>query len=1254
MYPAIPYIANVLGHSVIYEEHKGNFAHARKVAEAELINAQRSGDLGSLADAWLARGLIHLLQGEPPRAINCFVKVQQLVPSDSNRCLRAISYSNLATYWRYNLFPDGSGANSAELQARWNGQAYAASQDSQREAAFRQANESNVKFESLLVHQFLGNLLPSRSFVQTSRHQATSAMTSQLLQLALQGIESFRKEAEKIAPTMLAYADLAAADLCHRAGNSQWAEQFLHRAFDIYQQNKDLSGAGTCRMIAGDWRAAPFSTPKVWNLAIQESSSSGSDLSWPLEAEEFGLAGTNLSDCRQMYDQAKEMFEIAGSPRALANIELRYGYLAMLEGNYESAINHAKQARDAFVSCGDRLGYWLAEAHRVLSRIGAGQYPEEGSVAEAMGRWGASDGSFSYALGLGLMFGRVGRHWLIRKGDYERSLACYRLAALLYKSLRATTNLAKSLVDQGTVYQALGERNTALTLYEQALDTSGGDTSAPSSLAPSWQVQRIMLANDVFQLYQEAKNPDGMERSVRRLEEFLIPLQGTSSVQTTEADSAAVEVFALSNLARSTIEQTTVMVPAYRALTARNRGDSVEANRLFTEAISAVQEINEDRRDLTEAIVFAHLKEYGKAVEAFHRYLAKGGANLGFIGTLASVMQGSGGEWGQQEVLRQVERTYEQAFTFFVRTKAYSEAKAYFDELIKLTNENWLTRDTRPWLTLSDCAEMYEGLKEWTTALEYYDQAIRELEARRNQLSRDELKTALVAGSGPQYLYFQATRAALTLAKQAGSNDNAKLYAARAFEYSERGKARALLDLMAGSATLAGSSAVESQTMRAWRQVNAQLTLWRGLLALERNKREMDQDRITDLIQYIAEQQDELDKLEGQLSQSNPNFYQAISIQTQVMSAEDVCAALPKDTALLQYSFLGDDFLAWAMTAEGIIEPHMAVVDAKALDRQIKGFHSACMEHQALDPLGSQLAEIFLSPFADVIERYTHLIVVPYGAAHVLPFHALPWKSEPVGASRVLSYLPSTSALQFVRSRDTIQPPDRILAVGSPKDMMYHHPLTDELVPTPDLPAAAAEATFVASLFPNGKALIGDQATEAAVRELLANYPLLHFATHGVLSEEAPLISAILLANGEALNVYELMGLQLNADLVVLSACRTALGEITGGDDVIGLTRGLLGTGAGAAIVSLWPVNDLSTSLLMGEFYRQLRDHKAAAEALHAAQNYLRKLEPPQIKAELERLRDAGYTRDTMRRGAPITSNDYSHPHFWAPFILIG
>jgi len=151
--------------------------------------------------------------------------------------------------------------------------------------------------------------------------------------------------------------------------------------------------------------------------------------------------------------------------------------------------------------------------------------------------------------------------------------------------------------------------------------------------------------------------------------------------------------------------------------------------------------------------------------------------------------------------------------------------------------------------------------------------------------------------------------------------------------------------------------------------------------------------------------------------------------------------------------------------------------------------------------------------------------------------------------------------------------------------------------------------------------------------------------------------------------VYELMGERLNAELVVLSACDTARGAATGGDDVLGLTRALLAAGARRAIVSLWPVDDVSTSLLMGRFYGRLRDGAGPVEALTSAQRDLRTMRPAEIADALatveECLRKTGAT-ETMtplpvaaRPRVPAAPAEtlppvYDHPYYWAPFILIG
>jgi CHAT domain-containing protein len=1288
---SFPHIASALGHSILYEEQKGDLAQARQLAEQALERARRQQDPGDLADALLGRGIVHLLQGEPRPALACFEQSEQALPQDPHRRLRATSYAYLAGFWSYNLLPDGSGAGGAEIEARWDGRAYAQAHEGRWQALYAQASRPEVLLESLLVFQVLTSLQAGRAFLQTARFGQSGLDAAQLLQQALQSPFGFRQKAERVraSPALLAYADLVAADLCRRAGDGQSAGQLLQRAWQFYGQAGDAAGVGACQMLWGDWHAAPFSSPLIWNLALQEGSSGGSDLAWTLETIERSQQGADLTQARAAYDQARELFSRASAPRGLAQLQLREDYLAVLAEDYAAAAEHAAAAEGAFEACGDLLGVRLAQAHRLLARVGAGRLPEERELAAEIGRWGASQGSFSYALGLGLLLGREGRHWLIRQGDYERALACYRLCEALYTALSAGTNRAASVVDQATVYHALGERTAALALYEEALDLYDQEIATRSEGGERLRILAIQVANEVYDLYLKTMDTDGMARSAARLEALVAALPAAGQLSTesqgleainqilsgglqamlssTADDNAFLdtESFAASNLARSTIEQARVLVPAYRAADARARGDGPQAERLFSEALAAAQTAHASRRDFLEGVVLGQKRDYGPATEAFERYLAGGGADSGFLGDLSAFMEQAGGLQGQQERRRQQARTYEQGFAFMVRVKAYSRARAYLQELIQIEGAEWWSHSTQPWLELSDLGQMYEGLGNSEQALACYDRAIRELETRRHQLGRDEYKAALAAGSGAQYLYFQAARAALALPEPGGP--------VRSFAYLEQGKARSLLDLMAGSAALASASAAESEAMRAWRQANAQLALWRGLLAQARGKQSASADQVAYLGGQVEAQEEALRRIEIELSRTNPDFYQALNVEAQTLSVEQVATALakqdalldqttapdedgrrtPATTALLQYAFLGEDLLAWAITARGIIAQHRIALDSKALAHQIGQFRQACARPRSrVEALSQELAQTFLAPLADAIRAHARLIIVPYGAAHALPFHALPWEKQPLAASHAISYLPSASALQFVGSG--LLRGQRMLAVGDPANMAYRGPLDDVSIPVDPLPAAATEAAFVASLFAQGQALISEQATEEAVRSMLGQVPILHFATHGMLSEEAPLLSAILLAGGEAINVYELMGLRLDAELVVLSACRTALGEITGGDDVIGLTRGLLAAGARAAVVSLWPVDDASTSLLMGAFYRHLRAGEPAALALQAAVNYLRTLEPAEILARVGKLRKAGYTRDARHRAAIQPAADYAHPYYWAPFLLVG
>jgi CHAT domain-containing protein len=151
------------------------------------------------------------------------------------------------------------------------------------------------------------------------------------------------------------------------------------------------------------------------------------------------------------------------------------------------------------------------------------------------------------------------------------------------------------------------------------------------------------------------------------------------------------------------------------------------------------------------------------------------------------------------------------------------------------------------------------------------------------------------------------------------------------------------------------------------------------------------------------------------------------------------------------------------------------------------------------------------------------------------------------------------------------------------------------------------------------------EATEAALRDNAAGYNYLHFATHGEFNADAPLDSALILAQDATsdglLTVSKLYSMRLDIDLATLSACETGLGKIANGDDVVGLTRGFLYAGASTIVASLWQVDDRATSELMTRFYGNL---------------------------------EHGDKREALRRAQLDARKKYPHPYYWAAFQLTG
>jgi CHAT domain-containing protein/tetratricopeptide (TPR) repeat protein len=1276
----IPIADGALGHSVILEELKGDFTRALQAAERARKAAVAAGQTQELAEALSALGVVHLLRGELSDALTRFGEADRSVAADPRLAVRSAGYQHLAAYLRFNYLPNGAGSGGAEFDARQEQFLSSVGKQSElRSTALPQIRDPALLLESALVGDLLTNLLSARSFTGSPDLLARDG-AEQLLQTALQLVGSFQQQAAALdaEPSLLAYAQLAAADLARRARQGPMADQLLSEAERMYRASGDPAGVALCLMTRGDWLCAPFTSPLVWNHAMQEGIQS-SRLAWSIESVELDRTRVDASSAAALFDEADSLFGSVNAPRGTAAVQLRRGYLAVLEGRYDRAVELSTAAATAFESAGDGWGVQVARAHRALSLVGLGGAPEDLAGSDSIGAWGKRTGSFSFALGLGLLFAREGRSWLMRDGDYERALACYRLAVALFEALAAGSNAAQALVDQGEAYRIVGDGTAALEKYEKAWEWYLGAATAPAP--PTISRERgLLLGGEIYNLYLDRMDPEGMAETATRVEGLLaLPAKGGSG-------GGAIPGFDIGALLgptdpvgqgiRSIVAQNEALVPLYRGVQARDAGDAELAARHFQAATEAAERAPPGEREFLRAVVLGTAHRYDEAAEAYRRHLG-GAAPPG--GSLMETMLGllGGAERAQAEARQQEQNVHEQAAAMFTRVRAYSDARRHLDALEEIGGPRWWAAGPRPWESLSDYGEVLEGLGSLSDALEYYERAIGELEARRGLLSLDELKTALAGGRGAQFLYFQAARTAMKLEEsmpQGPANGSpGGTFMGKVFEFAERGKARALLDLLAASATHQRSSGTESDALRSWREATSRMAAWRGLLALERGKRPpegSDPERIARLTEQIRSGERELHALRQRLATSDPEVERAVSSEADIMSVDRVSAALGEGILLLQYYFLGEDLLAWAISSRGVLEQHRAAMEPGALERRIRALHRAYADGTPVDGVAEELSEVFLAPFSRAIDGASQLLLVPFGAAHALPFHALPWKGDPLVANRAVSYIPSASVLQFLESDGHRKASGPLLAVGDPSNMAAAAPAGGAPRPVASLPASAVEAAFVATLVPNGRVLLGDRATEAAVREGMPASRIVHLATHGVLSEDLPLLSSVLLANGESLTVLELMGLRLDADLVVLSACRTGLGDTTRGDDVLGLTRGLLAAGARSAIVSLWPVDDVSTSLLMGEFYRRLLDGQAPPVALQGAQNHLRTLTAAEIVDERRLLAravaasdlpesvgspDGGSARDVLRPRAPATAaNDYRHPHHWAPFVFVG
>ena len=346
------------------------------------------------------------------------------------------------------------------------------------------------------------------------------------------------------------------------------------------------------------------------------------------------------------------------------------------------------------------------------------------------------------------------------------------------------------------------------------------------------------------------------------------------------------------------------------------------------------------------------------------------------------------------------------------------------------------------------------------------------------------------------------------------------------------------------------------------------------------------------------------------------------------VTISELRAALEPGEIVIEYFIIGDQLSAFVV-ARDTLEVARAIASVSEVETALAGLRFqvekfnfgreyADQHFEQLNGGTSQylgrLYQKLLSPIESLLTGQ-RLIVIPHGAVHYVPFHALLNRRGYLVDQFEISYAPSATLLNLCRARGR-----RNGSGGKTRSSNRRDMVALGLAGT-DTPSIAEEIDILESLFPNAVTLTGDHATRANLFRAAPGARFVHLASHGYFRRDNPMFSFLKLADSP-LNFYSLLDLKLDAEMVTLSACHTGVNKVFPGDELHGLMRGFLHAGAPSLVASLWATSDASTAQLMKEMYGQIRAGASKRAALRAAQL--------------------------------VVKNEYGHPYFWAPFILIG
>jgi|GEM_PF-5615653 len=479
-------------------------------------------------------------------------------------------------------------------------------------------------------------------------------------------------------------------------------------------------------------------------------------------------------------------------------------------------------------------------------------------------------------------------------------------------------------------------------------------------------------------------------------------------------------------------------------------------------------------------------------------------------------------------------------------------------------------------------------------AIDHYRKAIEEVEKTRAQLEMSRSRILYAESKNELYAY---------LIQLLASQKQFQL----AFAYAERSRSRAFLDMFA-------SKNLEPQEEKARIMVTKHDALVReiqemtvqAILGQSRGK-------TGHLSRGINDKRNQLETLVRDFSEQYPDLATTVSVNP--VELTEIMESLEPGTILLSYYSTAEKTIAWVISRTRFQGVALSM-SRDEVNQMVKICRQAITANKSKEFLtsASQLYLKLIAPLEGDIHGAKRLCIIRHGSLHHLPFQVLYDGNHYLGETQSVFYVPSSSVYLLSRAKNRPKKLS-ILALGNPD-------LDDASLV---LPSAEKEVLEIKARFKDAKVFTGPQASKQAFQRNKEEHAILHIASHAIFDDVNPMQSGLCLSGpglkGGMLTSSEIYDMRLQAYLVTLSGCETAVGKTTSGDEVISLSRAFLLAGASSVVSSLWQVDDASTAFYMTEFYSALqRTDKDQA-----------------LKIALQR-----------------TKQRYTDPYHWGAFVLTG